>query len=63
MDEQKRIAEEMIEDGIALVARGMFRKGAKGEGNDPNEAYKSGMSAVSVIRGMAFDFKRLAKQE
>jgi len=50
-----------IEDGVALIARAMFRKGDKGAGNDPQAAHDIGMAVVSTVRSMAFDFLRQAE--
>lgn len=51
-------ADKLIEDGLALVAKGMFRIGdTLGE---PMTAFERGMSVVRVVREMAFDFNRRA---
>jgi hypothetical protein len=57
-DHTQKTGEQLIEEGVGLVARGMFRRGDKGGENNPEAAYDSGMTAVSVIREMAFDFLR-----
>jgi hypothetical protein len=51
---------ELIEAGVGLIARGMFRRGDKSGENDPQSAYKDGMSAVAVVRDMAFGFLKSA---
>lgn len=51
-------ADQLIEEGIGLIARGLFRKGTN-EGN-LEDAYRSGMSAVSVIREMALNYHRIS---
>jgi len=51
-------ARKLVEDGAALVAQGMFRLGDTH--GDPQAAYDIGMSVVSVVRDMAFDFGRKA---
>lgn len=51
---------QMIEEGVGLIARGMFRKGDRSHENDPQAAYEDGMAAVSVIRETALEFLRKA---
>lgn len=58
-----RTADQLIENGVALIAQGMFRKGSREGQGDPRGAFDSGMSAVSVIRELAFDFYRLAEKQ
>ncbi len=53
-------ASQMIEDGVGLVARGLFRLGDKSGENNPQAAGDAGLTAVSVIREMALDFLRKA---
>jgi hypothetical protein len=61
-DEQADMtADQLIEEGVGLVARGMFRLGDKSGENKPQAAFDAGLAAVSTIRSMAFDFKRNAK--
>lgn len=55
-----KTASELIEEGVGLIAKGIFRKGDKSGENNPRAAYDAGLAAVSVIRGMAFDFLRQA---
>ena len=57
-EKDKASAEKLIEDGVGLVAQGMFRLGSTN--NDPQAAYDAGMTVVSVVRDMAFDFARKA---
>jgi len=54
--------DEMIEEGLSLIARGMFRMADENIGNDPRGAYDAGMGLVSVIRNMAFDFNRKSQK-
>ena len=56
----EKTADQLIEEGVGLIAKGMFRMGHKDAGNDPKAASDAGMSAVSVIREMAFEFMRKA---
>lgn len=63
MDDDTRTPSELIEQGVGLIAKGMFRRGSKqGEGR-PKEAYEDGMTAVSVIREMAFNFLKQANRK
>ncbi|MGI9351832.1 MAG: hypothetical protein ACR2O3_09735 [Rhizobiaceae bacterium] len=55
-----KTADEWIEEGVGLIARGMYRK-AEQEG-DRQGAFDYGMAAVSTIRKMAFDFKPKSKE-
>lgn len=54
--------DELIEEGLGLVARGMFRLGDRGHMNKPMEAYDKGMSVVSVVRDMAVNFYRIGNK-
>ncbi len=63
MDHKRRTADQLIEDGVGLIARGMFRMGATGEQNNPQKAYNAGMAAISTIREMAFEFLRKTKSD
>ena len=64
-EDQQRTAtsSELIEAGVGLIARGMFRKGDKSGEAQPREAYEDGMAAVSVIRDMAFNFLKISNAE
>jgi len=53
-------ASKLIEQGVGLIAQGMFRTASKDGENDPKEAYERGMVAVSIIRDSAFDFLKQA---
>lgn len=57
-DATPETAEGMIEEGVALIARGLFRIGDASGRGDPAAAFTYGMVAVSTIRDMAFDFLR-----
>jgi hypothetical protein len=54
---EQMTADEIIEEGVGLVARGLFRK-AKSEGH--KEAAGSASSVLNVVRGMWLDFERNA---
>lgn len=55
MNEEEK-NEEWIEKGLGLIALGMLKIGDEKFGNDPKLAYEYGMSAVSIIREMSFEF-------
>lgn len=57
-DYANKTGEELVEMGVGLVARGMFRMGDKGSENNPKAAYDAGMAAINVIRELAFEFLR-----
>lgn len=52
--------DKMIEDGIGLIARGLFVK-AKNAGH--REAAGTASSVVNVISGIHLDFLRIAAKE
>jgi hypothetical protein len=54
--------DELMEEGLGLISRGMFRLGDKSLQNKPMEAYEQGMTLVSIIRDMAFSFRRLGEK-
>lgn len=56
---EEMTADEIIEEGLGLVARGLFRK-AKQSGH--REAAGSASSVVNVVRGMWLDFERNANR-
>ena len=60
-DELKKSGADLIEQGVGLIARGMYRMGDGDLGGDPQAASDAGFSAVSVIRGDALEFMRKAK--
>lgn len=49
-----KTASQLIEEGVGLIAQGMYRKADREK--NPQAAYEDGMAAVNVIRHMAFDF-------
>jgi hypothetical protein len=52
--------EEIIEEGLGLVSRGMFREGCTNK--NPKEAASMGWSVVSVVRDMCFDLEAQARK-
>jgi hypothetical protein len=62
MSADGKTGDQLVEDGIALIARGMFRVGHADGGNNPKEASDMGLAAVSVIREMALDFLKRAQR-
>lgn len=63
MSGDTRTPEELVEQGVGLIAQGMFRAGHSTSGNDPRAASELGLSAVSVIREMALDFLKRANAQ
>ena len=61
MGQDERTPEQLIEYGVGLIAKGMFRMGSASKLGRPRDAHDSGMAAVSTIRGMALDFLRTAE--
>lgn len=61
--DEDRTPTDLIEQGVGLIAQGMFRKGDPSRGNDPRTAYDEGMAAVNTIRGLAFDFLKRANAQ
>ena len=59
-NEDARSADQLIEEGVGLIAKGMFRLGDKSHEANPQAAYDAGMAVVSTVRGMSFDFLKIA---
>jgi hypothetical protein len=62
MSDDNKTPSDLIEEGVGLIAKGMFRRGDKSAENNPKAAYEDGMLAVGVIREMAFNFLRIANK-
>lgn len=52
--------EELVEEGLGLISRGMFREGYTNK--NPKEAASMGWSVVSVIRDISFDLEAQARK-
>lgn len=50
------MTQKLVEDGLALIVRAMFRDSEAGRHDD---AIATGEAAISVIRGLVLDVRRL----
>ncbi len=54
---------EMVEHGIGLIARGLFRQGHSEYEGDPVKAYELATVAASCLRDEAVSWRRKAEAE
>lgn len=55
--------EEIVEIGVGLVARGIFRIGDSNHENNPTEAFYAGLNVASLFKELAYDFKNHSNDE
>ncbi len=50
--------EDMLEEGVGLIARALFRIGHKEHGNDPKQAFEEALRVCATVRSLGLDFAK-----